>query len=161
MCSEKVGPRRIRRRFFLVRSLLDDMTAMGPDTPLQTVVPACVEFKADIVSQDFREHGNRAWLNLGHTLGHAVEFASGCSHGEAVAVGTVAAAAISEQRYGFSVDVRAALETFELPVTMAVDPHRVRELLTLDKKSDKDGIRMVLLKDVGDPGLRSRHTGRN
>ena len=131
--------------------LLDGLTEGGPDTPLDRVVPICVEFKARVVSADFREQGNRAVLNLGHTIGHAIEFASGCSHGEAVSVGTVAAAAISQRRYGFGVDVRAALESFDLPVTMAADVDRVRSLLKLDKKNDAQGIRMVLLRGIGDP----------
>ena len=57
--------------------------------------------KARVVGEDERELGVRALLNLGHTIGHAIEFASPLSHGESVGIGLVAAARISEIRLGF------------------------------------------------------------
>jgi len=132
-------------------ALLDLLHKGGLRTPLDSVVARCVEFKAEVVSEDFREQGRRAVLNFGHTIGHAIEFASQCSHGEAVSVGIVAAAAISKQRYGFDIDVRSGLSAFGLPVSATAEESRVRELLALDKKNDSDGVRMVLLRKVGDP----------
>jgi 3-dehydroquinate synthase len=131
--------------------LLELLHDSGPLTPLDDVVERVVRFKAEVVSEDFREFGRRAVLNFGHTIGHAVEFASGCSHGEAVAVGIVAAVAISRDRYGFDTNVREGLAVFALPTTTNADAARVSELLLLDKKNDADGVRMVLLQGVGDP----------
>ena len=123
----------------------------GPSTPLDDVVERAVRFKAEVVSDDFRELGRRSVLNFGHTIGHAVEFAAGCSHGEAVSVGIVAASTISLDRYGFDTDVREGLALFGLPTTASADVMRIKELLLLDKKNDGDGIRMVLLREVADP----------
>lgn len=131
--------------------LLDLLHAKALRTPLDDVVARCAAYKAQVVSEDFREQGRRAVLNFGHTIGHAVEFASQCSHGEAVSIGIVAAAAISKDRYGFDIDVRSGLAAFGLPISTQADHRRVRELLALDKKNDADGVRMVLLRGVGDP----------
>ncbi|HFB4665815.1 TPA: 3-dehydroquinate synthase, partial [Neisseria gonorrhoeae] len=68
--------------------------------PLTQAVYRCCQMKADIVAQDETEQGIRAWLNLGHTFGHAVEAEMGYGvwlHGEAVAAGCVLAARLSEQ----------------------------------------------------------------
>lgn len=131
--------------------MLDLLHERALRTPLDEVVARCVGFKAQVVSEDFREQGRRAVLNFGHTIGHAIEFASHCSHGEAVSIGIVAAAAISQDRYGFDIDVRSGLSAFGLPVSATADEGRVRDLLLLDKKNDSDGVRMVLLRGVGDP----------
>ena len=62
---------------------------------LESVVNKAVAVKVAIVNDDFTEHGTRAFLNYGHTVGHAIEVATPCSHGEAVAIGMVAAGAAS------------------------------------------------------------------
>lgn len=125
----------------------------GLEVPLGEVVTRAVSVKARIVDQDQRDLGVRALLNFGHTVGHAVEFASTLSHGESVALGMVAAAHISEDRYGFSgvERVTAAVASLGLP-TMAegLERARVADLLAHDKKRDADGLRMVLLRDIGD-----------
>ncbi len=78
----------------LFRQLLGD----GP-ADLSEMIAAAVRVKAEIVQRDPYETGDRAWLNLGHTFGHALELVSGfrLRHGEAVAIGIVAAAALSER----------------------------------------------------------------
>jgi 3-dehydroquinate synthetase len=96
----------------------------------------------------------RQYLNFGHTIGHAIEFASNLSHGEAVSIGMVAAAALSEKRLGFDGVGRlvAALEGLGLPVSAAgIARQRVLDLVRLDKKRDGDSLRMVLLEEVGKP----------
>jgi len=68
-------------------------------TKLARAVYHCCKMKADIVAQDETEQGIRAWLNLGHTFGHAIEAEMGYGvwlHGEAVAAGCVLAARLSE-----------------------------------------------------------------
>lgn len=124
----------------------------GIDAPLDVVVPAAIGVKAAIVDEDFREKGPRALLNLGHTIGHAVEFAAGIPHGHAVAIGLVAAGAVSERRLGFEgrQDLVALVAALGLPVVAPkVDPGQVLSLVSLDKKHDGAGLRMVLLAEVG------------
>ena len=126
--------------------------AHGLDAPLDEVVVRAIGVKADVVSDDFREAGRRALLNYGHTVGHAIETASGIPHGHAVAIGMVAAAAASERLLGFSDAARQSrlLEKLGLPVTAPVVKRAdVVRLMTLDKKRDASGLRMVLLSAVG------------
>lgn len=124
----------------------------GLDAPVEDVVPASVAVKTSIVSGDFTEKGDRALLNLGHTIGHGIEFASNLSHGEAVAIGLVAAAAISEAKLGFMGTGRVVevLKRVGLPVrSPELSRSDVIRLVALDKKRDADGLRMVLLTPDG------------
>ena len=129
----------------------------GLEADLELVVPAAVRVKAGVVAADFREAGDRALLNLGHTIGHGIEFATGISHGRGVAVGLVAAAAVSQRLCGFdeTETVVRALEAAALP-TRAPTAERdsVLTLIGRDKKRTADGIRMVLLERIGRPVLR-------
>ncbi|CAN5894648.1 3-dehydroquinate synthase [soil metagenome] len=128
----------------------------GLDAPLERVVTPAIAVKTRIVDADFTDQGQRTFLNLGHTVGHAVEYASGMPHGEAVAIGLVAAAAVSERKLGFggAEEVRTVLDRLDLPSSApGVDRDRVIELLWLDKKRDRRGIRMVLLAAIGNPQL--------
>ena len=127
------------------------------DTLTETII-ACCRIKAELVAADERETGDRALLNLGHTFGHAIETATGYGewlHGEAVAVGMVLAAEMS-QRLGWlgshEVDqirellVRAGLPVDPPPEMTAEDflRHMAR-----DKKVCDGRIRLVLLKSIG------------
>jgi 3-dehydroquinate synthase len=107
-----------------------------------------------VVGEDERESGLRAILNFGHTVGHAIEFASPLSHGESVAVGMVAAGKISEGWLGFPGQARLidAISGLGLPVDVdGLDRARVEDLLRHDKKRDAQGLRMVLIRAIGDP----------
>jgi len=142
----------IKAGFIADPGLVDLFDRDGVDVDLEQVVIRAVRVKAGIVSADFRESGRRGYLNYGHTIGHGVEMAAGISHGEAVAIGMVAAAAVSEARCGFRgvARQRALLEGLGLPVVAPqVDPDEVRRLITFDKKRDAGGLRMALLEDFG------------
>ncbi len=117
------------------------------------VVPRAIEVKAAIVRNDLTERGDRTLLNLGHTIGHAVERLTGMPHGHAVAVGMVAAAVISNVRYGFDhAWLTALLFELGLPVAAAgVSLPAAAALIDRDKKRTSDGIRMVLMRGIGDP----------
>ena len=125
----------------------------GLDAPISEVVRRAVAVKTAIVADDFREAGRRVILNFGHTIGHAVEVERAMPHGHAVAVGMVAAAAISQRRHGFdSGRVVEPLEKLGLPTRVdEADLAVVRRLLSRDKKRTAEGLRMVLLRDIGDP----------
>ncbi|HVA39940.1 MAG TPA: 3-dehydroquinate synthase [Candidatus Binataceae bacterium] len=137
---------------------LDRIAARDP-TILASVVARSLEHKAAIVATDEREGGLRKILNFGHTLGHALEASAGYGrylHGEAVAIGMVAAAALSAKHAGLGADEAARLarliEHMGLPAAMPPgmrdDPAFV-SALRLDKKRADGGIEFVLLDRLG------------
>ena len=118
------------------------------------VVERAVAVKVAVVSEDFTEQGRRAILNYGHTLGHGIEYASGISHGDAVAIGMVAAAEVSKRRTGFDAvdEHRETLAGLGLPTSISgLGADQVLDLVAHDKKRTAAGIRMVLLKAYGVP----------
>lgn len=125
----------------------------GPDAPLGRLVPAAIGVKVDVIREDLREADRRMILNLGHTIGHGIEAASGLAHGLAVSIGLVAAAAISHQRYGFDARrVTDLLSALGLPTTAdGISPADVRAYVSRDKKKTSEGTVMVLLRDIADP----------
>jgi 3-dehydroquinate synthase len=123
------------------------------------VIARCCAIKAEVVAGDEREEtGLRAILNFGHTLGHAVEKASGYGkilHGEAVAVGMVAAARLSARLTGLPAADVARLEKLlvqlELPVRApGLAWADLRAAMKLDKKAEGGVPRFVLLKQLGE-----------
>ncbi|MHB1381810.1 MAG: 3-dehydroquinate synthase family protein, partial [Thermoleophilia bacterium] len=107
------------------------------------------------------EHGRRAVLNLGHTVGHGIEAAGGFrdySHGQAVALGLIAAVRLSHQVFGLDAEYEerlvALLGDIGLPVSMqGIDPAQVIESMASDKKADDLSANMVLLKELGQPQI--------
>ncbi len=137
-------------------SLFSDIESSGLKVDLSAVVPKAVAVKARIVNRDFRESGIRALLNYGHTIGHAIEIAAGLPHGHSVAVGMAAAGRIAEDLTGFAAAhrQRTAIVGLGLPVQVdGVARRPVLDILMKDKKRDASGLRMVLLRSVGDPLL--------
>jgi 3-dehydroquinate synthetase len=119
--------------------------------------------KARIVGEDEKERGRRTLLNYGHTIAHGLEAATGYErflHGEAVAIGMMAAANISH-RLGLlsSEEVetqRALLEEFDLPTQCHdVDSRAVITAMELDKKVSSKTIRWVLLTGLGEAAIRA------
>ena len=134
--------------------------AAGPEaTPapseLRTVIDRAIAFKAAIVGRDERERtGHRALLNLGHTVGHAIESATGLLHGEAVGLGLIAAcrvsAAVAGTRRDLEHEVVAALRASGLPGDL--DPHLTDDVLArlaVDKKRLGDHLRYIVVREVG------------
>jgi 3-dehydroquinate synthase len=137
--------------------LLAVLESDGLRADLEVVVDRAVAVKAKVVEQDFRESGERAHLNYGHTIGHAVEVLAGVPHGHAVAVGMVAAGVASRLEAGFTEEERqrAAVAGLGLPVAApGIDRSRAAALLALDKKRDGAGTRMVLLEAIGRPRVQ-------
>jgi len=134
--------------------------AAGPDiTPpppeLRTVIDRSIAFKAAIVGRDEREQtGHRALLNLGHTVGHAIESATGLLHGEAVGLGLVAACRISAAVLGTRRDLEhelvAALRASGLPGDL--DGYLTDDILArvqVDKKRIGANLRFIMIREVG------------
>ncbi len=111
---------------------------VAADEPVdaQTIL-ACVRTKLAIVAEDERDDGARQKLNLGHTVGHAIETATGYAryrHGEAVGLGLLAALRLSEQP-ALRAQVHELLVAHGLPVVLeGAAPERVVELTARDKK---------------------------
>jgi 3-dehydroquinate synthase len=133
--------------------LIELFVQHGENAPLPEIVARAVQVKASVVIEDFREEDRRATLNFGHTVGHAIELASGLPHGMALGVGMVSAGAISAHRYDFSnLWLRDLIQSVGLPVAAPeVGLEEVRALIGLDKKRTAEGLRMVLLRGVGEP----------
>ncbi|GGO25009.1 3-dehydroquinate synthase [Gemmobacter aquaticus] len=138
---------------------------LAPDrTKRQYAVRRSVEMKADIVSRDETEEGDRALLNLGHTFCHALEKATGYSdrllHGEGVAIGCALAFELS-QRLGLCSQeapsrVRAHLRSMGMKVDVAdipgelPGPEALLELMGQDKKVQDGKLRFILARGIGE-----------
>jgi 3-dehydroquinate synthase len=126
---------------------------------LAAVVARCCEIKAEVVGQDETEGGLRAILNFGHTIGHAIENISGYGkylHGEAIAIGQVAAAKLSASELGFPErDAERIASWFKwigLPTRIKLNAVRRKKLfaaMRLDKKVSGGEIKFVLARKIG------------
>jgi 3-dehydroquinate synthase len=130
---------------------------------LQSLIKRNVEIKSKIVAKDERDQtGERAILNFGHTIGHAIERAGDYRkflHGEAVSLGIVAACAISIKKAGLSPDQRDAivdlLRQFNLPTQLpkAFPREKIFNALPYDKKFESGKVRFVLAPRIGSARL--------
>lgn len=121
-----------------------------------------IKIKNEFVSQDERETGIRAYLNLGHTLGHAIESEMGYgnfTHGESVMIGMIFALKLSKQLLGLSFNLEEfSLWVEQLGYQTKIPSHlssqRLIKKMKQDKKSVGESIRFVLLEEIGAPILR-------
>lgn len=127
-----------------------DMAVLG-----EMIMRSCTVKKL-VVEKDPKEQGDRALLNFGHTIGHAIEKAMNFEmlHGECIAIGMVAAAYISWKHNWLSMEeyyeVRDMFVPFNLPISIdAINPEQILELMKSDKKMESGQIKFVLLKKVG------------
>jgi len=118
--------------------------------------------KARVVGEDEKERGIRIILNYGHTIAHGLEAATSYErflHGEAVAIGMMGAAMISQQLGLLSQEVvqrqQALLQRFDLPTSCSdVDIERILRAMEVDKKTGEEKVHWVLLAGVGQPVIR-------
>lgn len=136
---------------------LDAVMARDPGKLAYAIERSCQD-KAEIVTADERESGQRALLNLGHTFGHAIETGMGYGawlHGEAVAVGMLLAAALSMRLGALSAQDLHRVETLisraGLPTRAPaeLDSQRFVDLMAVDKKAVDGRLRLILLKSMG------------
>jgi shikimate kinase/3-dehydroquinate synthase len=125
----------------------------GADPTAPTVIAACALAKLRIVAQDERDGGLRQVLNLGHTVGHAIETSTGYAryrHGEAVALGLLAALRLSGQS-ALRDEVLGLLSEHGLPTRLEdADPDAVVMATARDKKRMGEGpVPFVLLDAPG------------
>lgn len=127
-----------------------NLTAMPEEAIAQ-----CVAYKAGVVERDEREQGERKLLNLGHTIGHAIEKCSGyrIPHGHAVAAG-LAIMARSAERQGMTEEpiadrICACLKAQNLPVVTEYPPAMLAEAAGADKKRSGDEITIIVPRKIG------------
>jgi 3-dehydroquinate synthase len=134
---------------------------------LQHLVHRSVLNKAGIVARDERESGIRAILNFGHTFAHALETLTGYTqflHGEAVAIGMVMAARLSELRslcaHGTAARISDLLNLLDLPVVLppTVSTQAMIDAMGLDKKALASGLRLILLNHLGEAQIDDQST---
>lgn len=139
---------------------MDKALALDADV-LARMIHSCCRHKAEVVMADETEQGNRALLNLGHTFGHAIESITHYSsylHGEAVALGTLMAARLSEQLAyapaGTEAQIQRCYQSAGLAVTIPdFDAETWLDAMGHDKKNIGSHIRYILLRDIGEAFL--------
>ena len=123
------------------------------------LIQKSVEVKANIVMADPLDKGIRKALNLGHTVGHAIEewaiqHGIECYHGEAVACGLLATLYLSVKKMNFDKVLYEQLKAFigaKYPVsTFLANPKELYELMLHDKKNEQPGVNFTLLRSPGD-----------
>ena len=135
--------------------LFDRLYREGKAFDLEAVIARCVDYKQDVVSEDEHDTGRRAFLNLGHTMGHALEAESGfaLSHGQAVAIG-MATVCRAAAKAGLCPDdvprrVEAILEKFGLPTRTDIPFSAIVERIRSDKKRSGDTINIIVPVRIG------------
>lgn len=145
----------------LFRRLEREMPALLDREPqiLAAAVARCCEIKAEVVGEDETESGLRAILNFGHTIGHALEAISHYGkylHGEAISIGQVEAARISERLLGLPAGdvqrIRTLLNRAGLPTELklrTVERTSLLQAMKLDKKVSGGEVKFVLARQIG------------
>jgi 3-dehydroquinate synthase len=138
--------------FEYIESQVQNILLLG-ESAMQRLVLDCLRIKADIVSRDEREYGERRKLNFGHTVGHAVEQLTELTHGEAVSVGMAVAAKISVHLGLLSAAdytrITNLLQRLYLPMSFSSAVSAIIEALKQDKKREGDAVHFVLLDGIG------------
>lgn len=142
--------------FALLEREADALLALAPE-PTAAAIGRAMALKARVVGEDERESGQRAVLNYGHTIGHAIEAATRYArylHGEAVAIGMVGAAGIAVDLGLLAPEVAARqdrlLARLGLPTRApGVAPEAVRAAMALDKKAAAGRLAWILPTALG------------
>ncbi|MDQ0213692.1 3-dehydroquinate synthase [Oikeobacillus pervagus] len=139
---------------------LQDFQAMD-EQYLQKCLIRGIEIKANIVAVDEKEHGIRAFLNFGHTYGHALEAKMGygnITHGEAVMIGMMYALYLSKKYFKLTLDLHKFqnwIESlgYQLNISTSISFEDLFNAMKRDKKTIGQHVRFVLLKQIGEPVL--------
>ena len=117
-----------------------------------SVIRSAMAVKIEVIQDDPFEKGRRAALNLGHTIGHAIEKVSAyrVRHGEAVAIGMVAEARLGEAvgvtEAGFADEIASVLQNLNLPTKLPdyLDRQNLLDVMRVDKKKSAGQVRFAL-----------------
>ncbi|WP_079509552.1 3-dehydroquinate synthase [Mesobacillus jeotgali] len=143
-----------------LKSEIDSLNEINDSQMLEFLTKGIL-IKGSYVAEDEKEKGVRAFLNFGHTLGHAIEAESGygkVTHGEAVAIGILFALRLSKDLLGLDFDTaefKLWLKKlgYDTGIPKELQRERLIERMTQDKKAVSGTIRFVLLEKVGKPAL--------
>lgn len=142
--------------FEAMEARFDDLVSLSDQALLSEIIAKSCTIKAQIVSNDQFELGERKLLNYGHTIGHAFETIQdygGLYHGEAVLYGMKCANYLSNKKGLLSDDLyakaQALLNRFELPELGDVAPERVLEIVSHDKKNINGTLSFILIDTIG------------
>jgi len=143
-------------------SRYEDLISLYDEALLSEIIAKSCRIKAQIVSNDQFEGGERKLLNYGHTIGHAFETIqayAGLYHGEAVLYGMKCANYISHKKGLLSKDqyeqAREVLDRFELPELGEVTAERVLEIVAHDKKNINGKLSFILIDDIGNGVIKT------
>ena len=123
---------------------------------LEELIRRCVELKLEIVNLDTKEKGFRKLLNFGHTIGHAIEKIHGIPHGQAVSIGMMIEAELSQQVNLSTQDrdkVKEILNEYKLPTEIEFDREKLLDAIYKDKKKTKESIDLITLNKIGEADL--------
>lgn len=138
--------------FKYIESHVEAILALEPEA-VNYLVRRSVEIKAAVVNADEREKGERRKLNFGHTLGHALEKSTGCTHGEGVALGMLCAVALSIASGNIAPEfyprLQRLLKALGLPYEMPPVTKEQFSVMTSDKKREGLDLHYVLLEKIG------------
>jgi 3-dehydroquinate synthase len=147
----------VKYGWIMAPEILDELSKS--DLDLQKLVRKCVELKARVVQEDeFETKGVRAWLNFGHTVGHAIEQITNYetyTHGEAISIGMVVETRVAEEMglagRGLSQKVQNSLAQHGLPTELStkLSVSTLIDVMRRDKKSDQREITMSLVYRSG------------
>jgi 3-dehydroquinate synthase len=161
------GSAEIVKAGFIAEPEILDIYEASVDRAVEVATPEfrrllelAIGMKARVVSADFREAGQREFLNYGHTLGHAIEHAEryGWRHGAAISVGMVFAAELSRLTGSLSDEVvdrhRSILSSLSLPITYPLGRwNTLLATMQRDKKSRAGHLRFIVLDGIGKPSV--------
>ena len=146
-------------KYGMIRSkeLFDLLCEQDIKSNMPDIIKRCVSIKAQVVANDEFDRGERALLNFGHTLGHAIEKHynfSGITHGYAVAIGMSVFTHIAESkgicRAGTADMLNKLLEKCALPCTTDIDMNILYKYSLGDKKRSSTGIDIIICSDIGE-----------
>ncbi|MBI5715541.1 MAG: 3-dehydroquinate synthase, partial [Chloroflexi bacterium] len=129
-------------------------SGIGFGSPSQ--IAQALQVKIEVVQRDPFEKGERAILNVGHTIGHGVEAASHFElrHGEAIDIGLIAEAQLAERigiaEAGLADRIEKVIQKWQLPTRFNGDPEDVRALMQSDKKKSRGKLKFALPKKIGE-----------
>jgi 3-dehydroquinate synthase len=141
---------------------IQSLENLNPES-LQPLLSKGIKVKAKIVANDEKELGDRAFLNFGHTLGHAIEAEVGygkITHGEAVVIGMIFALGMSIELLNLSFDLKGFTNWlhklgYKTNIPSDLQTTDLVKRMKQDKKAHKEEIRMVLLTNIGQPVLKT------
>lgn len=150
----------------ILDAIENDPGATDPTSEIfEWLIRSSVEIKSEVASKDFKESGEREFLNYGHTLGHAIEHAERYKwrHGAAISIGMVFAAELSMLSGKLSeADVnrhRSIFESLGLPTTYRADRWaQLLDTMQRDKKARAGSLRFVVLDRIGKPAILNAPT---